>query len=549
MARVSEFEAVVRGDGAPAASGPDREDSPAHAQEPRGSRLDEWFARRSPRVQAAQRWAAPALVLLAASGTRLWNLGHPHKLVFDETFYVKDAWTLWNLGYEARWPAEANAMFEAGQTEVFSTDASFVVHPPLGKWLIGLGMAAFGPDNPAGWRIAPAIAGILAVALVMLVAWLLWRQTTIASLAGGLMAIDGNAIVMSRVGLLDNFLMLFALLGFLFVLLDRGWSAERLRRARASTWGPAHDWGPAQWNRPWLIAAGAAFGAATAVKWNGLYFLAGFALYTLVVDALARRRAGIPFWFSGVVFKQAPVTFLLMIPVAAVVHLTAWSGWFATEGGYDRQWADAEGNAWTGPLAWVPAALQSWWHFQTSVYDYHVGETRPHGYQANPLTWLLLVRPTSMYYLSSSAGENGCTAQLCGESITGLANPFLWWGAVIAAGYLVYRLIRRREWQVGLVLMGLSAGYLPWLGYLHRTVYQFYTIAFEPYLVLALAAVLGIILGSRDDPSWRRLSGLRTVGVYLAFVIAASVFFWPLWTGMQLPYEVMRIHWWFPSWR
>ena len=42
------------------------------------------------------------------------------------------------------------------------------------------------------------------------------------------MAIDGNAIVMSRVALLDNSVMFFVLLGFGAVLLDRRQSAARL---------------------------------------------------------------------------------------------------------------------------------------------------------------------------------------------------------------------------------------------------------------------------------------------------------------------------------
>ena len=71
----------------------------------------------------------------------------------------------------------------------------------------------------------------------------------------------------------------------------------------------------------------------------------------------------------------------------------SWTGWFVTSGGYSRQWAEGAGNAWTGALSWVPLSLQSFWHFEVSVYNYHVGEMRPHPYQANPLTWLFLVRP------------------------------------------------------------------------------------------------------------------------------------------------------------
>lgn len=518
-----------------------------------GSRLDGWWAahRTTPLWRRLFAWGAPALVVLTAAFTRLWNLGHPASLVFDETFYVKDAWTLWNLGYEASWPAEADALFNAGNANIFHTDASFVVHPPLGKWIIALGMAAFGPENPVGWRISTAIVGILAVILIMLIAKKLFSSTLLAVIAGGLFAIEGNAIVMSRVALLDNHLMLFLLLGFGAVLLDRSHSARLLDRwvARRTTAERSLDWGPSLWGRPWLIAAGLAFGLASAVKWSGLYFLAGFAIYTLVVDALARRRAGITFWGTGTLVKQAPVTFVLAIPAALAAYLVTWTGWFLNAASYGRQFANQPGNAWEGPFAWVPHALQSFWHFQVSVYQYHVGEMRPHPYQANPLTWLFMVRPTSMYWLSSSNGDNDCTADMCGSSITGIANPLIWFAATAAVLYLTYRLARYREWKVGLILMGVAAGYLPWLLYLHRTVFQFYTIAFEPYLILALTFAIGLIVGSARDPWWKRERGLGLLAVLVGFAIVLSVFFWPLWTGTQIDYTWMRAHWWFESWR
>ncbi|MDJ0335916.1 phospholipid carrier-dependent glycosyltransferase [Salinibacterium sp. G-O1] len=502
-----------------------------------GTRIDDWWLRQSLAIHRLAHWGAPALVVVIAAITRLVGLGHPASLVFDETFYVKDAWTLFNLGYEGSWPAEADTQFNAGATDIFTTDPAFVVHPPLGKWFIGLGMGWLGPDNPVGWRIATVLAGILAVVLLMVVAKMLFRSALLATIAGLLFAIDGNAIVMSRVALLDNFVMLFALLGFIAILNDRGWSQKRLDLWLARKNG---DWGPAIWWRPWLIAAGVAFGAATAVKWNGLYFLAALAVYTLAVDAMARRRAGIPFWLSGTIFKQGPVSFLLTVPAAVVTYLVTWIGWFVTSGGYSRQWAEGTGNAWTGLLSWVPLSLQSFWHFEVSVYNYHVGESRPHPYQANPLTWLFLIRPTSMYYQGDDTG---------GESISGIANPIIWWAATAAALYLVYRLIRFREWRVGLILAGLGAGYLPWLMYLNRTVFQFYTIAFEPYLILALTAVIGIVLGSSGDPGWRRLSGIRIVVIFLAVAIAVSVFFWPIWTGLRLDYAWLAAHWWLPTWR
>ena len=531
-----------------AVAAPERLETPL---EPVGTRIDAWWARltRTPARRRVWEWGGPAVVLLIAAWARLWNLASPHSLVFDETYYVKDAWTLMHLGYESQWPTGADADFNAGLVDGYTNDGSFVVHPPLGKWMISLGLAVFGASDSVGWRISTALIGILAVALIIVIARSLFASTLLGTIAGFLMAIDGNAIVMSRVALLDNSLMFFVLLGFGAVLLDRRQSAERLSAWLAARAGRSTDLGPALWNRPWLFAAGVALGLACAVKWNGVYFLAAFAVYTLGVDALARRRAGITFWASGTLLKQGPVSFLLTVPVAAALFLASWTGWFVTDGGFYRHWSEDAGNAWQGILAWVPHSLQSFWHYQAAALAYHVGETHPHGWQANPLTWLLMIRPTAMYYRGSDFGQFGCEATHCGELITGVANPLIWWAAVGSAVYLLYRLVRRRQWQAGLILVGVAAGYLPWLLYLNRTVFQFYTIAFEPYLILALTFVIGLVLGHPGDPRWRRLGGIRLAAVFLIFATLISLFFFPIWTGMQFPTQFIDLHYWLPSWR
>lgn len=513
----------------------------------RGTRLDAWWARTlaSPRRRALWFWGGPVLVTLIAAVLRFWNLGHPHQIVFDETYYVKDAWTLWHLGYESTWPDGADERFAAGETDIYNDAPSYVVHPPLGKWLLGLGMAAFGAGDAFWWRASTALAGTIAVFIVTMLARRFTGTTIVAVIAGLLLAVDGNAIVMSRVALLDTWLMLLCLVGVWFVVLDRDRSRALLERrlgdARAAGREPAY--GPALWARPWVVAAGVAFGAATAVKWSGLYFLAAFGVYLVIVDALARRRAGLPFWATGAVLKQGPVTFLLFVPVALVVYLASWTGWIVTAGGYDRQWALQGDNAWTGALAWVPTWLQSLWHYHQSAYSFHLGVHGDHPWQANPLTWLFMIRPTNMYYREVDGCGDGCV-----ESIMGIGNPLIWWTAAIAAGYLVYRLARYREWTVGLTLLGLAAGYLPWLMYLDRTVFQFYSIVFQPYLVLGLAIAVGVILGRPSDPTWRRERGIAIVVVFLLWTVAISAWFYPIWSAMPIDETFRRLHFWLPSW-
>jgi dolichyl-phosphate-mannose--protein O-mannosyl transferase len=415
---------------------------------------------------------------------------------------------------------------------------------------MSLGYDWLGVTNPVSWRIMTAICGILAVVLLMVIAKYLFKSTLVATIAGFLMAIDGNAIVMSRVGLLDNFVMFFALVGFGLILLDRKWSAERLALwiKKRGDQGKPTDWGPALWWRPWLILAGLAFGLDTAVKWNGIYFLAFFAVYTVVVDLVARKHAGLSFWVSGTLLKQAPTTFLLMVPIAVAGYLVSWTGWFVTIGGYDRTFADQPGNAWKGTWAWVPHTIQSFLQFEYQVWNFNVNENSPHPYAANPLTWLLMSRPTSMYYAGTTFGQDGCTSSSCGSSIAEIANPLIWYAGVAAALYLLYRLIRYREWRVGLILAGVAAGYLPWLLYTNRTVFQFYTIVFEPYLLLAVAFVASRLIGTRNDPGPKRDAGMRWIAVFLVAAVGISIFFWPLWTGIQIPFSYLQIHYWIPSW-
>ena len=503
--------------------------------------------------------AVPAAVLGIAAATRLIGLEQPGELVFDETYYVKDAESLRQLGYEGRWPDNANELWAAGTPGSPSPLASFVVHPPLGKWVIALGLALLGPENPAGWRLGTALTGIALVGLVMLLAHLLLGRLVLTGLAGLLIAVDGNAIVMSRVALLDGVLALLIVLAVIFVVLDRR-DAHRqltawLERRRSSDPPRTTDWGPALWGRPWLLAAGLTFGLATGVKWNALYLLAAFAVLTVAADAVDRRRAGVALWASGTLLRQAPISFLLTIPAAAAAHLVTWWGWFTTTGGYGRDRLVTDENRLPGILGSLPDPLQNWWAYQQSIYGYHVGVTADHNYDAPALGWPLLLRPTYMHYTDLGDGT--------AEAITGIPNPLIWWAAVAAVVTLVVVLVvsavRRMRganlpllpahgWPLVVVLTGVFAGWLPWLLYPERTTFFFYTIVITPFLVLALTIVLSAVLGEPSDPAPRRALGATVVLLFMIVVVAISAFFLPLWTGVPSDIGFIRLHYWLPTW-
>jgi dolichyl-phosphate-mannose-protein mannosyltransferase len=462
---------------------------------------------------------SPWLVLSLAAFLRLWNLGYPKKLVFDETYYVKDAWTLWNTGAEKAWPENPNAAFEAGNVNTYLNDPSFVVHPPLGKWIMGLGMWAFGPTNSFSWRISEALLGIAAVGLIMLVAKILFQTQIWALTAGFLFAIDGHSIVLSRTGLLDNILMFFALLAFYFLL--RHLQTRKL--------------GEPSWKQPWLLAVGVTLGAASAVKWSGLYFLAAFGLYVVISDAIERRKIAITSESAWILPSalQAVISFCVMVPIALATYVASWSGWLITTGGYDR---DSDSNPFV--------AL---WKYHQDAFTFHINLHTPHSYASSPLTWLFDLRPTSFFYEGLSAGQDGCTASSgCSSAITALGNPFIWLPAAAAVFLLVYLFITRKSKVGGLILLGIAGGYLPWLAFLNRTVFQFYAIAFLPWMILALVYVIRLYLLTRSSDQLPRAS--KFVGGYLVLTFAVSLFFLPIWIGTWTPYWYWHLHMWLPSW-
>ena len=59
-------------------------------------------------------WIVPLLIALAAGVMRFTALDFPDRLVFDETYYPKDAWSLLHFGYERSWPDDVNDAFAEG---------------------------------------------------------------------------------------------------------------------------------------------------------------------------------------------------------------------------------------------------------------------------------------------------------------------------------------------------------------------------------------------------------------------------------------------------
>lgn len=492
---------------------------------------------------ARRAWVGAGVLLAFALVLRLWGLGSIHELIFDETYYVKDGWTLITHGVEMEWPDEPDPdpAFAAGRTDGYLDRGAYVVHPPVGKFLIGLPMLLLGADDPVAWRLAVAVLGSVSVAMMALIGRRLLHSTEAGWVAGLLLAVDGQHLVASRVSLLDLPLMVMALGAFGALLIDRDAQREYL-----AAWHAQGRAGPAPRRvRWWRITAGVLLGLACGVKWSGVYFLAVFGIMTVLWDWWARRRAGERGWLQAGLLRDAIPAFFAMVGTALVVYVASWSGWFASRDGYFRQWAAEQGIG-GGP---VVRALVSLWHYHRDAYAFHVGLDAEHAYASNPLTWLVQWRPVNYFYESLSYGQSGCEVQECSRQVLALGNPLLWWAATVAVVVMLVRGVLWRDGAAWASLAGIAAGYLPWLLYMDRTVFTFYTVAFVPWMVLCLTRGLQLLAGGAGADRDRHMVGVAAAGSLVVLILLVSAFFWPVWSGEVIELRQWSWRMWLTSWR
>ncbi len=456
-----------------------------------------------------------AITTLAAV-IRFSNLANPTTLVFDETYYVKDAYTLGLFGAERAWPENANQFFEAGEPNVYEATAAYVVHPPLGKWLIWLGLSIFGVENSFSWRFTTALLGTLSVVLIIAIARLLTKSAAFAAIAGFLLAIEGQSIVMSRTAILDGILTFFVLLTFLVLLVaDQTWR-RRLRSAQQLA------------VQPWLIALGVVMGMAGSVKWSALYFLVAFGLYTFWSDWQTRKNLGLN--RLGAI-EQGLINALTLTISSFVVYLISWWGWINNESAWGRQL----GDSWWSSL----------WAYHIQILQFHANLQSDHPYESNAFAWLLNLRPTAFYFEQFEGTQHCGFLTSCTIAITALPNLVIWFAGLLALAWTAKNRWKTRQAQV--VVLGFVAGWLPWVFFLERTAFQFYTVVITPFLVLALTLALqqywrrGVMLGVQQ---------LRTKRIVVLLVAASllALFYLSLWIGLPVPYDFWRLQLLLPIW-
>ncbi|HEY9763618.1 MAG TPA: phospholipid carrier-dependent glycosyltransferase [Trichocoleus sp.] len=473
------------------------------------------------------RWGLTGLFLLALA-LRFWRLGQFNELVFDEIYYVRFA------------------------VDYLNGTPFFDAHPPLGKYLITLGIVLFNPLaaalglpgntlagewlSPLSYRWVTALAGACLSPLTALLAYHLssgypQRQRVMFGLiAGGLLLLEGLTLVESRFGLINIYWVLFGLVGQVCLL-----------KAQDSRQG---------WR--WRVLAGIGFGSAIAVKWNAAGFLLGvYLLWGLSHWPLSQGHRG--FSTRATEESPSPPTRVSLVPPAlaqlTLTELLVYCGLIPL-GVYSLLW-----------LPHLKLVGTSFVGIHELLWQAHqrIGtQANAHPYCSAWYTWPLLLRPVAYFYrrvgeLPPSDIEGAVTNSI--YAVQGLGNPLFWWLSSAAIVAWVGRGVSgwwqefsnsagKRESLDGVAvfwLVNYGANWLPWLLVSRCTFLYHYMGA----LVFSSGAIAWLLTRWLTQP---RL-GIRRSALLLVGLMVLSFLFWlPIYVGLPLSAEALSWRWWLRSW-
>jgi dolichyl-phosphate-mannose--protein O-mannosyl transferase len=501
-------------------------------------------------------------VFLLSLALRFWGLERFNTLVFDEVYYAK-----FGNNYLTR-----TAFFDG--------------HPPLGKCIIAVGIwlsshLPFWQEqvnghtgsllSPIHYRWVNALFGSFLPLIVGGVAFQLSKRRSFALLAAFFTACDGLFIVESRYALINIYIVIFGMLGQLLFLVALNNEKRR-------------------WL--WLTLAGISFGGSISVKWNGLPFLIGTYLIWVIVwlweFIIQRHQAAndkkileleqqkiispLPNLLKINIFQL--LFFLGVIPV--IVYC----------------------------LAWVPHLLldtkYGFIEVHKRIFSFHgqLGGNSPkvHPYCAAWYKWPLMTRPMAYFYQSTQTANDiekllpsveplrtivryilsllpvstaneplpvigpplPSGAGNVSYDVHAMGNPFLWWSGLAAilfsllllASQLVKTLTKKRlplqslsvdTWICLYLVLNYAVNLLPWV-MVTRCAFIYHYMTALPFVFLAIAWFVDQCIRSYYKE-------LRIVGFTIIVVIVAAFIFWiPIYLGLPLYPEGYKLRMWFNSW-
>jgi dolichyl-phosphate-mannose-protein mannosyltransferase len=449
------------------------------------------------------------VLTVAALATRLWQLGLPPAVVFDEVYFRQFA---------------ANYL---------TGNYFFDIHPPLVKLLFG-GIAYVlhlvpqqivnGDPGTTVLRILPAIAGALLVPLVYVILRQLRLGRRIAAFGAVLVLLDNALLVESRFILMDSILLLAGMAAL-----------SALLKLRTQT---------GRWRWLWVVLTAVCLGMLVSTKWTGLATAALVAIGWFV-DVVRKR----PNW-PQVAGEAATAIFIVaLIYIGSfMIHFTILSHSGDGDPFMSKEFQSTlQGN----PNYKSTAHMSLWSKFIELNKEMYTAQSTlvgvQHPYASKWFTWPLEVRP--VYYWQGETLKSGTQG-----NIYMLGNPVVWLMAFVGTlAALLFWLIRP-EWLgsyrrklVAFLLLGYGLNFVPF-AFIDRPMFLYHYL-FALLFSIMLACVM---LGAAFDwlaLHYGRKAVVQTYWILIATVVLSFLYFLPISYGWPLSPADLQQRMWLPTWR
>lgn len=487
------------------------------------------------------------LIFAIAFFTRFFRLGTPSGYIFDEVYYAFTAKEMLH-GNAAAW-------------EWWNTPPEGVAyewtHPYLGKEFIVLGMKLFG-ENAFGWRFFSAFFGTGIIILIYFIALKLFKNRLIALLAAFIATMDGLLLVMSRIAMQDICFTFFSLLALLCFLYNR------------------------------KLLTGIALGLAVATKWTGVYGIGFIGILSIIrLLVILRRNYNTSDTNDKKALKHYDVTSVFILPLVFIVQLLKglWKKetlvWVVTTPIFFVIIPTIVYLASYTPLFLMKHTIpgvegnNNWdvfWGLQKQMWWYHTGLKATHSYESRWWTWILDLRSVWLHvdYKDKTIAN-----------IYALGNPLVFWFGFVSIIFLVWEYIRTRSAHILVVITGYFSFFLPW-AVSPRIMFLYHYTPAVPFLAIASGYMLykfledsttftrlknlglftyqvtsTIMAGPTPEVTYDEISTLQSknrigpifVTVYLVLLAILFVYFFPLWTGIQVPKAFSETYFIIKSWK
>lgn len=251
---------------------------------------------------------------------------------------------------------------------------------------------------------------------------------------------------------------------------------------------------------------GLSLGLAIASKWTGLFTILIIGLI-FVYQNLKFKKIKIPNFSKFIIC-------LLILPV--IVYLLSYTPFFL-------QHHSPPNQNFSNVQTFIELQKQMWW--------YHTNLTASHPYQSTPFDWIFDLRPVWLFvdYQKDKIAN-----------IYTLDNPIISWFGLISVFFLVFEFLKKRTMPHLLVLLSYLGFFVLWF-HSPRIMFNYHYLASTAFLAIASAIVL--------DKLWKIKSGKILAIAILFSMFILFIFFYPIWTAVQIPASFNEHYFWLKSWK